>query len=177
MDLAQSTPRPNHRKSAAALSAAAVLLGLPLLTAGCTESPDAPPEPLTLATIDDGDGNSAVVVKEAASGEGVEDPQTVTSTLDVGAGSCYYLNQSSGSGSTMLVFPSGTTLEGGGTPSVVVDGEKVPQGTLISVTGEDIELTPKNDDQAEPCKATDGVFLVTSATAGPAPGASESPAS
>lgn len=182
MNRASRNDRPNRRKGATALAGAALLLGLPLLATACTESPEAlpapettPAEPVTLSVVSDGDGKNAVVVKEGSAANRVEDPETVTSTLDVGKGSCYYLTTEGKP--DLLVFPSGTSLEGGDTPSVVLDGERFPDGTLIAVTGQRVMLSPENLDQAKPCLATAGAFLVTSATGAQEPESSASSSS
>ncbi len=162
--------RPTRPSRSVALGAAALLLGLPLVAA-CTESPAAPPElaeaqpsdPLTVGVIDDGDGKSAVVVEDGDPDEVIDGSRTTSSTLTVGDGACYYLTREGGPPSTLLVFPSGTTLEAGDVPSVVVDDEAFPDGTLIEVTGGDVQLSPENLDRASPCTATAGSFLVTGA--------------
>ncbi len=163
--------RPTRPRGAAAVGGVALLLGLPLVASACTQSPAAPPElaevqspePLTVGVIDDGDGKSAVVVEDGQPDDVVGDPQTLSSTLTVGDGSCYYLAREGGPPSTLLVFPSGTTLEAGDVPSVVVDGEAFPDGTLVEVTGGDVQLSPENLDRASPCTGTAGSFLVTAA--------------
>ncbi len=185
MDQTAPSSRPPRWRSTGALGGAALLLVLPLLAAGCAESavaepgPGDPPadEPLTLGVITDGDGKSAVVVDPDKSANDVEDPETMTSTLDVGEGACYYITRGGGPPSTLLVFPPDTTLEGGDTPSVIVDGERFPDGTLIQVTGEDIQLSPDNLDQAGPCSGTAGAFFVTSAKGNQEPDPSESSSS
>ncbi len=179
-----SNDRPRRRQHAATWGGVALLLGASFAVTGCTESVAAPEpgegqslEPLTLEVIDDGDGKKAVVVEAGESMTDVKDPETMTSTLDVGPGSCYYISRDGGPPPTLLVFPPDTSLVAGEVPSVVVDGQRFPDGTLISVTGQRVQLSPENLDQAEPCEATAGAFFVTSASGAQEPEADESSSS
>ena len=161
-----------------------LLLALPLATTGCAEDPQqlpveqaSPDEPLTLRVVDDGEGKHAVVVDPATSDNRVEDPETETATLEVGQGSCYYLARDGGPPSTLLLFPRSTSLQAGDPAGVVADGTLHPSGTLVSVTGEDVQLTAADNDQALPCLAAAGASFVTSISGLQEPAPSQSSSS
>lgn len=166
MERSPSNHHPLRTRSTTALGAVALVLTLPLAVTGCVQGPPSTPgdEPLTLNVIDDGNGKHAVVVDEAKSNNTVESPETKTAVLEIGQGSCYYLTRKGGPPSTLLIFPAGTTLEAGDPNTVVVGGKAYPAGTLISVTGEAVQLSAANNDQAMPCLAAAGAFFVTSAS-------------
>ncbi len=59
------------------------------------------------------------------------------------------------------MFPPGTTLDVSRRPTVVVDTDRLPVGSRLTLTGEPVKLGADDVAAATPCVARGDVFWIT----------------
>lgn len=101
-----------------------------------------------------GSGLHAVVAQAGASGD-----ESRRGKLIIASNGCWHLTSRSGP-PTLLVFPEDVRIEDQRKPAVAFEGTTYPVGSRLDLTGESLQLSPRQASQAKPCVARGEVFRI-----------------
>lgn len=120
-----------------------------------TEEPAPTQRPATL-DLDTVVSQDITTLTGSAASAGTE---TLAGKLLSADNGCLHLTTRNGA-PTLLVFPTGVSLDTAKKPTMVLDGARYPVGTQVNLSGERLNLNAAQMAQAAPCVAQGDVFQV-----------------
>lgn len=123
--------------------------------ASATVEPTPAPEPAGLDL-------NTVVSQEITAVTGATDStgsETLAGKLIIADNGCLHLTARNAA-PTLLVFPADVSLDTKKKPTMVLDGARYPVGSLITLTGETLNLNAAQRAQTAPCVAPGEVFQI-----------------
>ena len=113
-----------------------------------------------LSIVEDDQGKK-IIISDGSDGPSSE---TLNEKLILAEGGCYHATSFDGA-PILLLFPTGSTLDGGDKPAVIASGSSYALGSPVTLTGDRVLLSAEQLSQAAACVPLGEVFRVASLAA------------